>query len=97
MAAKKKKISKPLMEGQKVYVLGWDGIFVYAEGTLKYKGPSKLVVEFTSGDNVFEECYKPHNVVEKCPANRKILTKMQLLSNKTNQDLIRLRDSLLQG
>lgn len=94
----KKKIGnpKPLVVGQKVYVMLWSTVsaFAYTEGTLKYKGPSKSVVEFTGGECYFEECYPTHTIVAKSPKARKILARMVQVSANEQKELLRLRKIL---
>lgn len=91
----KKKIGnpKPLVVGQKVYVMLWVN-FTYIEGTLKYKGPTKAIVEFSSDDSCHEECYSMNDVVAKNPKTRKILSRMKSVSKQSNDELYRLRNIL---
>lgn len=78
-----------------VYVLYWaSDPFMFIEGTVLFQDDNNVVVRI-GDDNISTTSYiRKSNVCSKTKENKAILTGMRKLSEKTNKELINLRDKL---
>ena len=87
MASKSTKVEKPLVVGQKVYVMYYQNTFLFIEATLRFISPLRAVIAIETSDGEMLQFHHSRDVIAKSPANRKKLFAIRKFSEASYKKL----------